>query len=144
MATAANPFFGRFSWRWAGPPGQDTVFDAENRHEIRAIWREVCAGYRLTRRVVPDDGPRAFPHIGQIELGPPTRFTVRLRPGQLADDIADLIPRLAAAYEVDDVRVSQPGRGWALVELIEHRSPTLTIIDGAPPPDPGAPWGQAG
>ena len=140
MATAADPFFRGHIWRFAGPPGgQDAAFDTEARHEIRLIWREVCAGYGLTRRVLPDDGPRAFPHIARLELGPPTRFLVRLRPGQLAVDIAELAPRLAAAYDVDDVQVREPHRGWASVELIEHRPPTLTVVDGTPPPDPDEP-----
>ncbi|NIB31276.1 hypothetical protein HBB16_05230 [Pseudonocardia sp. MCCB 268] len=71
-----EPRHGHRSHRSSGDPAAvgratrpDTVFDAENRHEIRAIWREVCAGYRLTWRVVPDDGPRAFPHIGQTSSG---------------------------------------------------------------------------
>ncbi|MDN5918639.1 MAG: hypothetical protein L0I76_26660 [Pseudonocardia sp.] len=147
MATAANPFFGRYTWRWAGPPGgKDTGFDTEARHEIRAIWREVCAGYGLTRRVLPDDGPRAFPHIQRIDLGPPTSLTIRLRPGQLAADIAELAPRLAAAYEVADVLVSEPRRGSALVVFVEH-PPMLTIVNGrSAPPDPDEPpsLGEAG
>lgn len=140
MATATNPFLRVPTWRWAGPPGgQDSAFDTEARHEIRAIWREFCAGYGLTRRELPDDGPRAFPHIRDVDLGPPTSFTVRLRPGQLAADIAELAPRLAAAYEVHDVVVSGPRRGWARVELIEH-PPTLTVVDGrSAPPDPDEP-----
>lgn len=130
---ASQPF-----WRWAGPPGgQGAAWDTDARTEIRWRWGEVCGGFGLNRRILPDDGPRGIPHIGRITLGPPTRFTVRLRPGQSRRDIADLAPRLAMALEVEDVHVRDLAAGWVSVELVEQptaaRGPiTLTVVDDMP------------
>lgn len=116
--------------RWAVPPLPDHPTRAEwarhgeqvtyNRHQIRWIWNEVCSGLRLARRVVPT-GTTAFepPPIGQIDLGPPTVFSVRLRPGQLLDDFRSHSDRLAAAYEVPDVVVGALAPGWMVVQLVD-------------------------
>lgn len=129
----------RHFWRWAGPPeGRDAGWDTDARTEIRWRWGEVCSGVGLTRRVFPE-GCRSIPHIGRITLGPPTRFTVRLRPGQSRQDIADIAPRLALAFEVRNVRVRDLATGWVSVEMVEQAA-LLTVVQCADrPPDASPP-----
>jgi hypothetical protein len=151
MASPAEPPFDgdvdspvrRFFHRWAGPPsGQPAAWDTDSRSEIRWRWGEVCAGFDLSRRVLPDDGPRSIPHIGRITLGPPTRFTVRLRPGLRRQHIVDIAPQLALAFEVDEVHVRDLASGWLSVELVEQPAfvpgPAELTLVGSPDTVPDA------
>lgn len=139
--------------RWAVPPlperpsrrerAQHAADEAYARHQILWIWNEVCAGEYLIRRVVPT-GAMTWepPRIGRVHLGPPTTFTVEMRPGQLREDFTAIGPRLAAAFEVREVRVEDLVRGWLLVELVEGcedlrdqqswRPPTINASPAAP------------
>ena len=129
--------------RWALPPLPENAGWAERRWhvtaeiqvrgEIRWIRNEVCSGTHMIRRIVPS-GVASFepPRIGRISLGPPTTFTVELRPGQLIHDLLAIGDRLAAAYSVDDVKIHSVVVGWVRVVLVErevgggqsHRAPT--------------------
>jgi hypothetical protein len=97
--------------------------EAALKAQMRWIWNEFCSGVELTHRIVPTGyGSREPPRLGQITLGPPTRFNVELRPGQLPEDLLAVGDRLAAAYLVDDVDVWPLQERWVKVELIERRS----------------------
>jgi hypothetical protein len=137
--------------RWALPPLTEFASRAERRDqmaaetearaEIRWIWNEVCSGLHLTRRIVPT-GTASFepPRLGRIRLGPPTTFTVELRPGQLIDDLLAIDDRLAAAYGVDDIEVHRLVENWVRIVLVEHRAvgPGWTReIPERPDPDTG-------
>ncbi|NMO92111.1 hypothetical protein [Actinomycetospora sp. TBRC 11914] len=91
------------------------------KHQIRWIWNEFCSGVELTHRIVPTGyGTREPPRLGNITLGPPTRFNVELRPGQLVQDLLAVGDRLAAAYLVDDVDVWPLAERWVKIELVEY------------------------
>ena len=119
-------------YRWAVPPlpGRLTrrerrwqaAAERQARAEIRWIWSEVCSGALLTRRIVPT-GTASWepPRFGRVVLGPPTTFTVELRPGQLVDDLLEIDRRLAAAYQVDGVDIRPLVANWVRIELVEHR-----------------------
>lgn len=117
--------------RWAPlPPPANASRAARDRYaaeacrarsEMRWIWNEVCSGLDLTRRVVPTGTvTREPPRLGRITLGPPTRFTVELRPGQLRQDVGQWSTRIAAAYGVPEVAVDDLVHGWIVVELVER------------------------
>jgi hypothetical protein len=114
------------------------------KHQVRWIWNDFCSGVELTRRIVPTGyATREPPRLGDISLGPPTRFNVELRPGQLVDDLVAVSDRLAAAYLVDDVDIWHVADRWIRVELIEYgmddpRTHT-TPIDPPRAPAPGRP-----
>lgn len=125
------------SRHWAGPPGGLRAADqAYARHEIKSIWREVCVGSHLARRLLPTGSTWAPPRIGRITLGPPTTFTVELRPGQSGQDIDDAAPHLAQAYGVADVYVTDLVRGWVTIELIEDVGALIAPADPIDPTDP--------
>ncbi|GAA4795729.1 hypothetical protein GCM10023200_34720 [Actinomycetospora chlora] len=89
---------------------------------IRNIWMEFHTGlHTMTGPAAPVSiltwDP---PLVGPITLGPPTRWSVELRPGQRAADFRALAGRLASAYEVDDVVVADLARGWISIWLVEH------------------------
>ena len=133
--------------RWSVPPlperpsrrqrEQQAAEEAYARHQIKWIWNEVCAGTFMIRRIVPT-GTVSWepPRIGRVRLGPPTTFTVELRPGQLRADFIDIRERLAAAFEVRDVVVTDLVRGWLLVQLVEGCDEMVT------PPPPARPPGR--
>lgn len=131
-------------WRWALPPLRPGASSSERglrrreemalEQQIRSIWTAFCSRVDLVERLGPTMAESwTPPTIGPITLGPPTRFSVCLHPGQLRTDLEDVRPRLAAAYEVDDVIVRDLVRGWATVELVEHGA------GGAEPDAPGVP-----
>jgi hypothetical protein len=88
-------------WRWApaplplNPGGRDLREQRREedalKQQMRWIWNEFCSGVDLTHRTVPTGyGTREPPRLGPIDLGPPTRFSVELRPGQLPRDFLDV------------------------------------------------------
>lgn len=116
------------SRRWAVPPPlllgrAHAAAEKYARHEIRWIWSEICEGTGLMRRIPPFPGRLEPPRIGRVTLGPPTSFTVELRPGMFARDLVDIAPRVAAAYGVAAVGVEPLVRGWVTVDLIEDLVP---------------------
>lgn len=117
----------RDEWRWAIRPlplnadpnerRRHRMMEIQVQNEIRWIWNEIW----LARRIVPlGTGSGEPPMIGRIVLGPPTRFIVQLRPGQLQKDLAAISSRLAAAFEVSDVRVVKLVADWITIELVEN------------------------
>jgi hypothetical protein len=112
--------------RWLGrTPTPDEKLRAG---EIRWRWRQACEGAGLSRLVYPPSGPaRAVPRIGQVDLGPPTTFTVRLLSGQLPADVEAAAKRIAAAMAVPQIGVTSLPSGWVAIELITLR-PTLAVV----------------
>lgn len=89
--------------------------------QIRWIWVAFCAQVGLVERLGPTIAESwTAPTLGPVTLGPPTRFSVHLRHGQLRADLEKVRPRLASAYEVDDAIVRDLVRRWVTVELVEH------------------------
>lgn len=95
--------------------------EADLKRDIRWRWNEFCSGVDLTHRIIPTGfATREPPRLGPITLGPPTRFNIELRPGQLIQDLLDVRERLAAAYQVADADVLPLVPGWVTVLLIEE------------------------
>lgn len=119
--------------RWAPPPPPSDATRAERsrhaaeeqyaRHEIRCIWDDFFQSFLLVTGI---DGPAGVlawqgqPEIGPITLGPPTRFSIKMRPSQRRDDFSALAPRLAVAYDVDAVVITDSAEGWLTILLLEH------------------------
>jgi hypothetical protein len=96
-----------------------SVFAAERIGDITWQWRQVCETTGLGRLVFTPNGPvMSIPLIGNVVLGPPTTFTVRLQPEQLVSDVAEVAPRIAAAMDAYDVDVRALAAGWVLIELV--------------------------
>ena len=105
--------------------------------EIRWRWRQACEGAGLGRLVYAPSGPATtVPRIGRIELGPPTRFAVRLLPGQLPADVAAVSARIAAAMAVPGISVTTVRSGWVTIELTTLRPPL--VVAGPKRPRRGA------
>jgi hypothetical protein len=96
-----------------------SVFAAERIGDIKWQWRKVCEITGLGRVVYTPNGPAmSVPLIGNIVLGPPTTFTVKLQPGQLVSDVLEAAPRIAAAMDAHDIEVRALAAGWVLIELV--------------------------
>lgn len=95
------------------------IVDAQLVGDIKWQWRQACEYSGLARTVYSPTGPTtSIPRIGRVTLGPPTTFTVRLQPGQLASDVQAASRRIAEAMSVFDVAVTRIATGWVRVELI--------------------------
>jgi len=82
--------------------------EAELIAELRWKFRTALAGTSLERIVYSPSGPtRAVPMIGHVDLGPPVRLTVRLRPGQTRADFVAAAPSIASGMGVTDVETTQ-------------------------------------
>lgn len=115
---------------------QHSADEASLRHEVRWRWNEVCSGNHLTHRIVPTGvASREPPRIGRISLGPPTTFSVNLRPGQLLADFSAISVRLASAFEVDDVLIENLAPGWLRIVLVERRRAAVRDASPNGPPD---------
>ena len=57
------------------------------------------------------------PRIARGDFGPPVSFTVLLRPGQRAADIAAVAPRLASALGAAGLKVTNRDAGWVTIVL---------------------------
>jgi hypothetical protein len=111
------------------------IVDAQLVGDIKWQWRQACEYSGLARMVYSPTGPTtSIPMIGKVSLGPPTTFTVRLQPGQLASDVQAAAPRIAEAMSVFDIAVSRIATGWVRVELI----PTPACPTQAYPGRPGS------
>jgi hypothetical protein len=112
----------------------ESDFAAERIGDIQWQWRQVCEISGLGRLIFTPSGQAvSIPRITQVVLGPPTRFTVRLQPGQLASDVAKVAPRIAAAMHAHDAVVTELAIGWVLVELVPapafpHRGDAPKVI----------------
>lgn len=136
--------------RWAPPPLSFNASGAERRrraaeerraqHEIRCIWNEFFREFHVITGVDSPTGVLAWedqPEIRWITLGPPTRFTIKRRPGQRRDDFAGLAPRLAAAYDVDAVVVTDLPAPFLTILLVEYAAEAGRPPEGGVPPTLG-------
>ncbi len=116
--------------------------DAQRIGNIKWQWRQACEVSGLGRFVYTPTGPAmSIPMIGRVELGPPTTFTVRLQPGQLASDVEAAGPRIAEAMSVAGIRVQQLPAEWVRVVLVAM--PTWTRSADSPDVISFAPGGRA-
>lgn len=84
-------------------------------------WRRACEGVGLVQHVETVTGTTVVtPKIIDITLGTPTTFIVRLLPGQLMTDVAEVGHRLAPALGATRLRLSPRGDMWVRVELMTH------------------------
>jgi len=90
--------------------------------ELRYQWRCACNVTPLGRMIYTPSGvSTTIPVIGQIDLGPPTTFTVKMRPGQTLDDYRKAAPSIASTLHVAGVHVSpMSATGWVRIVLLEH------------------------
>ena len=113
-------------WRRFGPAAvrrwvedrDRAIDDAHRAGEMRWRWREAAAGADLGQLVfTPSGATVSVPVVTQVVLGDTVRLTVRLRPGQLACDIAAARPRLASLLGVRRISVTPLAPGLVSVEL---------------------------
>ena len=96
-----------------------SAFAAERIGDIKWQWRQVAEVAGLGRVVYTPNGPvMSVPLVGNVVLGPPTTFTVRLKPGQLVSDVTAVAPRIASAMGAHDIEVRALAAGWVLIELV--------------------------
>ena len=117
------------------------VVDAQRIGDIKWQWRQACELSGLGQLMfTPSGQSMSIPLIGQITLGPPTSFTVRLRPGQLLSDVEDAEPQISEAMSVQRIVVSRLPGEWVRIELIPVRtqpSGAGVLPFSAPPGGPG-------
>jgi hypothetical protein len=103
--------------RWAAE--RDRVADDAHRAgEIRWRWREASIGAGLAELVfTPSGATTSVPVVTRVDLQPVTTLTVRLRPGQLAGDVAAVQRRLAELMGMQWIRVTPRAAGLVTVEL---------------------------
>jgi hypothetical protein len=94
------------------------VDDAHLAGEIRWRWREASIGAGLGDLVyTPSGATMSLPIVMRVDLRPVTTLTVRLRPGQLAGDVAAVQQRLADLMGMRWIRVTPRAAGLVTVEL---------------------------
>jgi hypothetical protein len=94
------------------------IDDAYQAGEIRWQWREASIGAGLGQLVFTPSGPTvSVPVVTRVDLRPTTTLTVRLRPGQLARDVAAVQQRLASLMGKQWIRVTPRAAGLVTVEL---------------------------
>jgi hypothetical protein len=95
------------------------IVDAQRIGDIKWQWRQACELSGLGQLVFTPSGPAmAIPMIGQVSLGPPTSFTVRLRPGQLPSAVQQAEPQIAEAMSAAGIVVTRLPAEWVRIELI--------------------------
>ena len=95
---------------------------------LRYQWQHACQHVGLGLMIYTPSGVIiSVPRIARADFGPPLSFTVRLRPGQKAADVAAAAPRLAPALGVAGLRVSDRGDGWANIVVV---GPSGSFADG--------------
>jgi len=115
-------------------------------HEVRQLWRAAAIRGGLGEKVhSPSGAVLAVPEVTAIHLGPPLRFTIRLRPAQIWEDAARAGRHLANALGVENVQYTQLAPGWieiqAPAEPVEIDEPAQDAADATPelPPRPTRP-----
>ncbi|MCW0214395.1 MAG: FtsK/SpoIIIE domain-containing protein [Pseudonocardia sp.] len=87
---------------------------------ITDTWRRACEGVGLVQRVETVTGTTVVtPEIINITLGTPTSFIIRLLPGQVISDVAEVGHRLAPPLGATRLRLSPRGDMWVRVELMK-------------------------
>jgi hypothetical protein len=103
--------------RWAEERDR-AVEDAYQAGEIRWRWREASMGAGLGQLFfTPSGATTSVPVVTRVDVGPTTTLTVRLRHGQLADDIVAVERRIADLMGFRWIRVTPRSPGLVTVEL---------------------------
>lgn len=103
--------------RWAEERDR-AIDDAYRAGEIRWQWREASIGAGLAQLVfTPSGATVSVPVVTRVDLESITTLTVRLRPGQLARDLAAVQTRLANLMGKQWIRVTPVAAGLVTVEL---------------------------
>ena len=123
----------------ARPPGRSRSrreqrirerLDAEQITDLKWLWRSACGATSLSQFVYTPSGvTKAMPMITHVDLGPPVTLTVRIRPGQTAEDFTAAAPVLASALNVAALEVIPAGPRWLLRIVLQ--------------PEPGWSYGEA-
>lgn len=90
--------------------------------EIKDVWTNVCLVTWLVEPIPPPGSMLQPPVVCSITLdSEPARFTVKLRPGQLAGDFFRKADRLAAAFHVPAVEIVPLtlDERWISIRLLE-------------------------
>jgi hypothetical protein len=87
--------------------------------DLRWQWRSACGATSLSQMIyTPSGASRAVPMIGQVDLGPPISFTVRMRPGQILDDFTAAAPSIAPAMNAAALQITPFVAQWLRVVLL--------------------------
>lgn len=96
--------------------------DSERISELRWQWRSVCSGTSLSQMIyTPSGATRAIPMIGQVDLGPPVSFTVRIRPGQTPADFAAAASAIASVMGAAALEITPLRAEWLRIVLVPAR-----------------------
>src|SRR6185312_13105978 len=92
-------------------------------------WRRTCLGASAGLQVQTASGPTdVVPTV--TEVYGPTRFTVQLPPGMIADDLREHARRLAAGMGAAMLRVlGHPGRPLTVAITLLRTDPLAEILD---------------
>jgi hypothetical protein len=102
--------------------------DAELINELRWQWRSACSNTPLAPMIyTPSGAARAVPIIGQVDLGPPVSFTVRMRPGQTLADYRKAVPLIAPSMEVAALEVTPFVPHWVKIVLLPEPDVAMTV-----------------
>ncbi|MDD7939417.1 hypothetical protein PHK61_13410 [Actinomycetospora lutea] len=94
-------------------------------HEVRTLWRTAAIRGGLGEKVFSPSGTMmAVPDVTAIHLGPPLRFTIRLRPAQIWEDATAAGRHVANALAVPNVQFTQLAPGW--IEIQAPADPVAT------------------
>ncbi|MDF2975441.1 MAG: hypothetical protein K0S40_169 [Actinomycetospora sp.] len=87
--------------------------------EIRTVWRQVAQETGLAHRIFSPSGVTwAPPDLSDIDTGADEGFTVHLRTGQTWDQLGRAGRRIATAFGVPALRLTELAAGWIRIELL--------------------------
>ncbi|GAA4922246.1 hypothetical protein EV188_103579 [Actinomycetospora succinea] len=119
-------------------------------HEVRTLWRAAAVRGGLGEKILSPTGTVwAVPDVTAVHLGPPLRFTIRLRPAQIWEDATSAGRHMANALGVENVRFTQLAPGWIEIQApagpIGPDEPVQDAADATPelPPRPTRPLSPA-
>jgi S-DNA-T family DNA segregation ATPase FtsK/SpoIIIE len=93
----------------------------ELQESLRWAFREACIGCGVAIAVDAPVAGTGFrtPEVTNIDLGPPTRFTVRMLPGQVPTQLQRAGLLIAPHLGGVALRVEDRGLGWAIVTVLD-------------------------
>ncbi|HWN26371.1 MAG TPA: hypothetical protein VNP37_05350 [Actinomycetospora sp.] len=118
----------RNGW-WGGVPWSTTTRWIRSRRdkvdrgyrcqEIRTVWRQVAQETGLAHRIFSPSGVMwAPPDLSDIDTGADEGFTVHLRTGQTWDQLGRAGRRIATAFGVPALRLTELAPDWIRIELL--------------------------
>ncbi|MEJ2864551.1 hypothetical protein [Actinomycetospora flava] len=86
-------------------------------HEVRTLWQTAAIRGGLGEKIFSPTGTfMAVPDVTAVHLGPPLRFTVRLRPTQIWEDATEAGRHMANGLGVANVRFTLLAPGWIEIQ----------------------------